>query len=110
MAYENPEFIKMRFQALNKACFGDDEFGSDQLNIISRPPDIFTDHFVNAVEQYFCKNTTVEAAFSVLIIDTLALAMAGLGDENNSETMGQFIDHFRRIRNRQITIIFINYS
>ena len=36
--------------------------------------------------------------------------MAELGDENNSETMGQFIDHFRRIRNRQITIIFINYS
>ena len=110
MAYEDPELIEKRFQALNKACFGDDEFGSDQLNIISRPPDIFTDHFVNAVEQYFCKNTTVEAAFSVLIIDTLALAMAGLGDENNSGTMGQFIDHFRRIRNRQITIIFINYS
>ena len=45
----------MRFKALNKACFGDDEFGSDQLNIISRPPDIFTDHFVKAVEQYFNK-------------------------------------------------------
>lgn len=55
VAYEDPEFIKMRFQALNKECFGDDEFGSDQLNVIYQPPDIFTDHFVKAVEQYFNK-------------------------------------------------------
>ena len=110
VAYEDPEFIKMRFQALNKACFGNHEIGSDQLNIISHPPDIFTNHFVAALEQYFYEKTIVETTHHVLIIDTLALAMAGIGDENNSGTMDQVIDYFRRIKAIGISIIFIHHS
>ena len=45
----------------------------------------------------------------VIIIDTLAMAMANLGDENSSSTMGQVIDTLLRLRNLGCTIFLIHH-
>ena len=81
----------------------------------TKPPNIFEPLFERALED---EHSTYEAVRDpeepdpphVLIIDTLALAMSGFGDENSSATMGKVVDKLRQIRDLGTTVIVVHHS
>lgn len=109
LAYEDPEGIERRA----KVTFQEKFYSTQQprnflYSLMKSPPNIFSSLFEEAVELWLYEHN--DSLRHVIVIDTLAMAMAKLGDENSSSAMGQVIDALRRLRNLGCTIFIIHHS
>ena len=109
MAFEDPEGIEDRLTLSSIKKRFVKEGIVDHLLPIYRPPDIFSDKAIAALElrlleyqRYF--------DHQIIIIDTLSLAMARVGDENSSVAMGIVIDTCRRLRDAGYTIFIVHHT
>jgi len=114
LAYEDPKSIIQRMQCIFKYKFDKDRHIENRIIVSAQPPDILNSNFENALQFQlrwlrYDDDTDVRLQ-NVLIVDTLAMAMGGKGDENSSSFMGLFIDKFRSIRNLGITVIIVHHT
>lgn len=114
LAYEDPKSIIQRMQCIFKYKFDKDRHIENRIFVSAQPPDILNSNFENALQFQlrwlrYDDDTNVRLQ-NVLIVDTLAMAMGGKGDENSSGFMGLFIDKFRSIRNLGITVIIVHHT
>ena len=112
LAWEDAESPILRAVCARKFKSSRQDGISGHCEIADQPPDIFGPDF----EDWLLYNMAPADEFDdydrpyVMVIDTLALAMAGLGDENSSATMGKVIDKLRRIRNLGVTVLVLHHS
>ena len=86
----------------------DERFDGQECRISAPPPDIFGTYFELWLER---EREIYDENFPfVLIIDTLAMAAAGQGDENSSVYMGKVTDKLRRLRDLDVTLIVVHHS
>ena len=114
LAYEDPKSIIHRLQCAFKFKFDQENYINNRIMVSEQPPDILDQNFENGLQFklswiLYDDDTDVKLQ-NVLIVDTLAMAMGGRGDENSSSFMGLFIETFRRIRNLGITVIVVHHS
>ena len=109
LAYEDPEGIARRAKVTFQEKFYSTQRPYNYLYFLMKsPPNIFSSLFEEAVELWLYEHDY--SLGHVIVIDTLAMAMAKLGDENSSSAMGQVIDALRRLRNLGCTIFIIHHS
>jgi len=112
LAWEDGKSLILRAVCAHRSKSSRQDGQSGYCEIADQPPDIFGPHF----EDWLIYKMAPADEFDdddrphVMIIDTLALAMAGLGDENSSATMGIVIDKLRRIRNLGVTVLVLHHS
>jgi hypothetical protein len=117
-AFEDIKELKLRTICSNEYKLTEkaERYYNNQCGIAGPPPNIFEPSFAEALGHLCYIDSTIrsegEPPYSprVLIIDTLALAMSGVGDENSSAAMGKVIDTLRRIRDFGITVIIVHHS
>ena len=108
-AFEDPEGIRDRITLASiKKGFVKEGFVENLYPFYS-PPDVFSAKGLAALElrinqdgRYFDNH--------VIVIDTLSLAMARLGDENSSVAMGIVIDTCRKIKDLGYTVFIIHHT
>ena len=109
LAFEDPEGIEDRL-TLSSIKKGFVKEGIVQnLWAYHPPPDIFSKKFLAALQLNMFENGRFYD-HSIIVIDTLSFAMARLGDENSSVTMGIVIDTCRKIRDLGYTIFIIHHT
>jgi len=112
LAWEDADNLILRAVCAQKRKSSRQDGQRGFCEIADPPPDIFGPDF----EDYLMYKIAPMDKFDdddrpyVMVIDTLALAMAGLGDENSSATMGKVIDKLRSIRNLGITVLVLHHS
>ena len=112
LAWEDPDAFFQRAFCVGKLKPRKANRSRSYSEVSAPPPDIFGPHFEDALKCTFLNedDDIEDRAPSVVIIDTLALAAAGLGDENSSSYMGKVVDKLRRIRDLGITLIVVHHS
>ena len=112
LAWEDPDAIFQRAFCVGKHKPKKTGKLRGNSEVSAPPPDIFGTYFEDALKHMFLNedDDVEDQRPAVLIIDTLSLAAAGLGDENSSTYMGKVVDKLRRIRDLGITLIVVHHS
>ena len=112
LAWEDPDAIFQRAFCVGKHKPKKTGKLRGNSEVSAPPPDIFGTYFEDALKHMFLNedDDVEDQRPAVLIIDTLSLAAAGLGDENSSTYMGKVVDKLRRIRDLGITVIVVHHS
>ena len=117
-AFEDADQLKMRTVCANQYKLTKKVKSShfNSCGVAGPPPNIFEPLFFKALEyekyqdEEYSDPDDPPRPPRVLIIDTLALAMSGVGDENSSAAMGKVVDTLRRIRDLGTTVIVVHHS
>jgi hypothetical protein len=110
-AFEDPTLLKLRAKALYATFPPPTLKECGQVKIIGNPPDVFRKETLWAIEEEFANMSEMfEAAFRILVIDTLAMANKNLGDENTSTAMAKVVKQLQDFNFAGITVILVHHS
>ena len=111
LAFEDPVLSKLRAKALLTQFPPPNPNTQGQFKIVRYPPDVFAAETLHAISRCFGRmSDDFEAAYHILVIDTLAMANKTLGEENSSATMAKVVEQLQKIIFDEITVILVHHS